>query len=161
MTISVPEISVEQFSSLRDDRSDVILIDVREQNEWDAGHIAGAVHIPLKTLAEKIEAFVSDRNAIVVCQCAAGRRSLAAGAILRQMGYADVSSLAGGIKEWIAKGRPIESPQGDFTAEQRVRYDRHLRIPEVGAAVGAWVPPPRCIWPPPASARSVSSTTTR
>jgi sulfur-carrier protein adenylyltransferase/sulfurtransferase len=109
----------------------VTLVDVREQHEWDAGHLAEAVLVPKSRLEASVEAAVPDRTAPLILYCGVGQRSLFAARTLREMGYADVVSMAGGIEQWAREGRPIVDP-GGLSDVQRQRYSRHLLIPEVG-----------------------------
>ena len=107
------------------------LIDVREQVEWDAGHIAGARFIPQGILLEEIESAVPDRNAPIVLYCRSGARSGRMTVALQQAGYTDVVNMAGGILQWQADGLPVNAPT-TLTPAQQSRYSRHLLIPEVG-----------------------------
>jgi sulfur-carrier protein adenylyltransferase/sulfurtransferase len=109
------------------------LIDVREQVEWDAGHIAGALFIPQGILLDQIEAAVPDRNAEIVLYCRSGARSGRMTAALQQSGYTNVVNMAGGILQWQAEALPVEAPTS-LTPAQQSRYSRHLLIPEVGTA---------------------------
>ncbi len=94
-------------SELRNQRPAPVLIDVREQNEWNLGHIPGAMHIGRGVLETSIEARVS-REAEIVLYCASGNRSALAASALGEMGYNNVSSLSGGIKGWVDSGGSIE-----------------------------------------------------
>src|SRR4051812_41796222 len=110
----------------------VTLIDVRESEEWDRGHIPGAVHVPRGYLESRIEGAVSDRGRRVVLYCASGQRSALAAHTLREMlGYTDVASMKGGITLWKDRGYKVEVPKV-LTREQKERYGRHLLLPEVG-----------------------------
>jgi sulfur-carrier protein adenylyltransferase/sulfurtransferase len=109
------------------------LIDVREQVEWDAGHIPGALFIPLGTLGDAIAAAVPDRDTEIIMQCRSGARSGRGTALLQDLGYTNVVNLAGGILQWEADGLPLEAPES-LTPAQQSRYSRHLLIPEVGTA---------------------------
>src|SRR5213080_4264692 len=110
----------------------VVLVDVRESEEWDAGHIPGAKHVPRGYLESRIEGAVADRSQRVVLYCASGNRSaLAAHTLKELMGYEHVESMTGGITLWKDRGYEVEVPKS-LTAEQRERYSRHLLIPEVG-----------------------------
>ena len=111
--------------------SGVTVVDVREQHEWDEGHLPGAIHVPRGYLEIDIEQAVPDRAAPVLLYCAAGVRSLLAARELHEMGYADPISMAGGLDRWKAEGRPTTQPRA-LTTEQRRRYSRHLLIPEIG-----------------------------
>jgi molybdopterin/thiamine biosynthesis adenylyltransferase/rhodanese-related sulfurtransferase len=112
---------------------DVALVDVREQAEWDEGHIPGAVHIPRSFLESRIEGAVPDRSQAVVLYCASGNRSAFAAKTLDELGYESVYSLAGGFTDWKRNGFPFELPHTLDEAKRR-RYSRHLLIPEVGEA---------------------------
>jgi molybdopterin/thiamine biosynthesis adenylyltransferase/rhodanese-related sulfurtransferase len=109
------------------------LVDVREDREWEAGHIPGAFHVGKSHLEQEIEAAVPDRSTPVVLYCEAGVRSLFAAQALRAMGYEDVASMAGGIERWKAQGLPLTQPARLSDGQAR-RYSRHLLIPEVGVA---------------------------
>ena len=109
------------------------LIDVREQVEWDAGHVAGALFIPQGVLLDRIEAAVPNRDEEIVLYCRSGARSGRMTAALQQVGYTNVVNMAGGILQWQADALPVEAPTG-LTPAQQSRYSRHLLIPEVGTA---------------------------
>jgi sulfur-carrier protein adenylyltransferase/sulfurtransferase len=108
-----------------------LFVDVREQDEWDEGHIPAAVHIPRGYLESRIENVAPDRSAQVVVYCAGGSRSAFAAKTLEELGYDNVVSLAGGYTDWKRNGLPTELPRS-LGPEQRARYSRHLLIPEVG-----------------------------
>ena len=109
------------------------LIDVREQVEWDAGHIPGALFIPLGTLEQAIAAAVPDKDTEIIMQCRSGARSGRGTDLLHQLGYTNVVNMAGGILQWEADNLPFEAP-ASLTPAQQSRYSRHLLIPEVGTA---------------------------
>jgi sulfur-carrier protein adenylyltransferase/sulfurtransferase len=109
-----------------------VLVDVREQHEFEEGHIPGAVHVPRGHLETRIEGAVRDRSAPVVLYCASGNRSaFAADTLQRGLGYEDVSSMTGGITLWKDRGFDVDVPRA-LTAEQRSRYSRHVLLPEIG-----------------------------
>ena len=83
-----------------------VIVDVREQSEWDEVRIPGAVHVPLSRIAEEYTKLPQGRPLIL--QCASGKRSLVAAEFLRRNGYADVSNLVDGIKGWQGAGLPVE-----------------------------------------------------
>src|SRR5436305_6161717 len=108
------------------------VIDVREPEEWGAGHIPGAVHVPKSYLESRIEGAVPDRSQHVILYCASGNRSAwAARTLLDDLGYEHVESMTGGFTLWKDRGYEVEQPK-TLTAEQRDRYSRHLLLPEVG-----------------------------
>ncbi|MCB9546158.1 MAG: molybdopterin-synthase adenylyltransferase MoeB [Myxococcales bacterium] len=111
-----------------------ILFDIRDAEEVVDGLPVGAVHLSRGFLELQIEAQVPDPATPVLLICAGGVRSLLAGADLRALGYRDVASVAGGVSAWKVAGLPLHRPAGGLDAEARARYDRHLRIPEVGEA---------------------------
>lgn len=84
-----------------------VFLDVREPNEWNLGHVPGAVHIPRGMLESKVESQI-DRSKPVVVYCAAGSRSALAADTLQQMGYDNVKSLQGGFRDWAEGGGEIE-----------------------------------------------------
>src|ERR671921_382574 len=109
-----------------------VLIDVRESEEWDAGHIPGAKHVPRGYLESRIEGAVPDRSQRIVLYCASGNRSaLAAHTLENELGYENVESMTGGITLWKDRGYEVQVPK-TFTPEQRERYSRHFLLPEVG-----------------------------
>jgi molybdopterin/thiamine biosynthesis adenylyltransferase/rhodanese-related sulfurtransferase len=112
---------------------DVQLADVREKDEWDAGHLPGAVHVPKSFLEQWAEDRIPDKNKKTVLYCAGGVRSAMAADTLRQLGYSDVISMTGGFNRWKDSGLRWVTPES-FTPEQAQRYSRHLLIPEVGEA---------------------------
>jgi molybdopterin/thiamine biosynthesis adenylyltransferase/rhodanese-related sulfurtransferase len=113
------------------DLTDAIFVDVREQDEWDEGHIPGALYLGRGNLESRIETAVPDKARPIVVYCAAGNRSVFATKTLEALGYENVSSLAGGYVDWKRNGFPTQLPQS-LSPDQRSRYSRHLLIPEVG-----------------------------
>ena len=128
----IREISPAEADALRQ-RGGVALIDVREASEWDQGHVPGAAHVSKSYIEQEIEAAAPDRDAPVVLYCAGGIRSLFAAQTLAGMGYTDVASMKGGFQGWKSQGLEWTQPVR-LTDEQKVRYSRHLLIPEVGSA---------------------------
>jgi sulfur-carrier protein adenylyltransferase/sulfurtransferase len=110
----------------------VVLVDVRETDEFASGHIPGAKHVPRGHLESRIEGAVPDRAQHVVLYCASGNRSAyAARTLIEDLGYQHVESMRGGITLWKDLGYEVDVPR-TLTAEQRERYSRHLLLPEVG-----------------------------
>lgn len=87
-------------------RSGALLLDVREQSEWQAGHAPGARHVPLGDLDEELGALPRDRRVVVVCR--SGNRSARATALLVRSGFEAVN-LSGGMQAWAAAGLPVET----------------------------------------------------
>jgi len=110
---------------------DPLIVDVREQDEWDEGHVPGAIHIPRGHLESRIEAAATDRSQSILLYCSAGNRSAFAAKTLQELGYEEPVSLAGGFTDWKRNGFPVELSAG-LDPQRRARYSRHLLIPEVG-----------------------------
>ena len=109
-----------------------VIVDVREQHEFEAAHLPGAVHVPRGYLESRIEGSVADRSKRVILYCATGQRSaLAAHTLKDLLGYEDVASMRGGITLWKDRGYDVEVPRA-LSPEQRERYSRHILIPEIG-----------------------------
>ncbi|MGE5635900.1 MAG: molybdopterin-synthase adenylyltransferase MoeB [Nocardioidaceae bacterium] len=109
-----------------------VILDVREQHEFEESHLPGAVHVPRGHLESRVEGAVADRSKRVILYCASGNRSaLAAHTMEELLGYEDVASMTGGITLWKDRGYEVEVPRS-LTPEQRERYSRHLLIPEIG-----------------------------
>jgi molybdopterin/thiamine biosynthesis adenylyltransferase len=111
-----------------------VVVDVREPEEWAAGHIPGAKHVPKSYLESRIEGAVPDRAQHVIMYCASGNRSAwATRTLVEDLGYEHVESMTGGFTLWKDRGYEVEQPR-TLTAEQRERYSRHLLLDEVGPA---------------------------
>jgi molybdopterin/thiamine biosynthesis adenylyltransferase/rhodanese-related sulfurtransferase len=108
-----------------------VFVDVRDREEWDVGHIPGALHVQRGWLESRIEQAVPDRSRPLVVYCSSGNRSAFATRALEELGYEDVRNLAGGFTEWKRNGFPVQLPRS-LDADKRARYSRHLLIPEVG-----------------------------
>jgi sulfur-carrier protein adenylyltransferase/sulfurtransferase len=128
---TVPRIGLREASKLLD--GDTVFLDVREQGEWDLGHVPGAVHVPRGHLESRIEQELPDRKRRVVVYCAAGNRSALAAKTLEELGYERVENLIDGYVEWERNGYATVVPSA-LSPVQRRRYSRHLLIPEVGDA---------------------------
>jgi len=127
------EISEVDATQARDriESGEPVVVDVREQDEWDEGHIPGAVHVPRGHLESRIERLAPDPVRPVLLYCSVGNRSAFAAKTLTELGYEDVVSLAGGFTDWKRNGFPVQLQAG-LDAPRRARYSRHLLIPEVG-----------------------------
>ena len=101
--MTIRETTIDDLAAARD-AGDVTLIDVRNPDEFAAGHIPGAALIPLPDLADRLDEVPTDREVHVVCQ--SGGRSTQATELLTEAGV-DAVSVAGGTKAWIASGREI------------------------------------------------------
>jgi sulfur-carrier protein adenylyltransferase/sulfurtransferase len=128
----IKEATPEQVQDLVSS-GDVQLGDVREKDEWNAGHIPGAVHVPKSYVEQWAEDRLPDKEKTTVLYCAGGVRSAMAADLLQKLGYRNVISMAGGFNRWKDSGKPWTTP-ASFTPDQAQRYSRHLLIPEVGEA---------------------------
>jgi molybdopterin/thiamine biosynthesis adenylyltransferase/rhodanese-related sulfurtransferase len=124
----IDEVDAARARELRDEAT---VLDVRERDEWEQGHIPGAIHIPRGSLESRVEKALPDHDRQVVVYCASGNRSVFAAKTLEELGYTSVASLAGGIAEWQRSGFPVDLPRS-LGPDKRTRYSRHLLIPEVG-----------------------------
>lgn len=107
------------------------IVDVRQPHELALGLLPNAVAIPMDELVSRINTVVDSHDERIVLYCAVGERSAIAAAALEDAGYSNVVSLAGGIKQWMAKRRPTVSDTG-LTERSRRRYARHIVLPQVG-----------------------------
>jgi len=104
----VTEMNVDQLKSAKGSGEKLTLIDVREDNEWAAGHASGAVHMSKGVIERDIESKVPEKNSKVVLYCGSGARSALAADSLMKMGYTNVFSLAGGMSAYQKAGLPVE-----------------------------------------------------
>src|SRR6267378_1329724 len=104
----IREVTVGETKQRMKANADARLIDVREDNEWDAAHAAGAEHLGKGIIERDIEATVPDKSTEVILYCGGGYRSALAADVLQQMGYTNVWSMAGGWKAWKDSGAPVE-----------------------------------------------------
>src|SRR5437764_6575557 len=110
-----------------------VVIDVREPEEWAAGHVPGTKHVPKSYLESRIEGAAPDHSQHLILYCASGNRSAwATRTLVDDLGYEHVESMAGGFTLWKDRGYDVEQPR-TLTAEQREPYSRHLLLDEVGA----------------------------
>lgn len=110
------------------------ILDVREQVEWNEGHIPSATLLPLADLPSRIAEVAPDRDAPLLVHCAVGARSLRASAWLVQNGYTRVASLRASLLDWRRLGGAWEAPEQLLTPAQQRRYSRQVLIPEIGQA---------------------------
>ena len=103
----IKEVTPRDVMSMVERGDDVALVDVREDREWNLGHLPRAVHMSRGTLEGKIETAIP-RERKVVLYCASGNRSALAADMLQQMGYADVASMSGGFKGWVDAGGEVD-----------------------------------------------------
>ncbi len=104
----VREINIEQYQEIKKAGEDHLLVDVREDNEWAAGHAAGALHLGKGIIERDIEAKVPDHDKKLILYCGGGFRSALAADNLKKMGYKNAISLDGGWRAYTASGLPVE-----------------------------------------------------
>ena len=105
--------AVEQISPAEAARAladGVRVIDVREPDEWEAGHVGGAEHVPLGALADLLTELAGAERVVFVCR--SGARSDVAAAVAERAGVRRADNLAGGMHAWAAAGLPLEPPGG-------------------------------------------------
>ena len=128
----IDEVDPKEVHELTQNGNGAVIVDVREQHEFEQSHLPGAVHVPRAHLESRIEGAVGDRGQRVILYCASGNRSaFAAQTLTDLLGYEDVASMRGGITLWKDRGYEVEVPRA-LSAEQRERYSRHMLVPEIG-----------------------------
>jgi molybdopterin/thiamine biosynthesis adenylyltransferase/rhodanese-related sulfurtransferase len=125
----IREISTAEAEERRN--AGAVMLDVREQDEFEEGAIPGATFIPRGFLEPQVESRLPDKNAEILVFCAGGVRSAFAAKTLAELGYTNVVSVAGGFNRWKDEDREWRTP-AVLSADQRNRYKRHLLVPEVG-----------------------------
>ena len=110
----VREVSAADTQQRMRENSDVKLIDVREDKEWEAAHAAGAIHLGKGIIERDIETTVPDKDTEMILYCGGGYRSALAADSLQRMGYTNVFSMAGGWRAWQESGGKIEQST-DYT----------------------------------------------
>ena len=105
----VRETNVADVKRRVDAGEKMIVVDVREDNEWANGHLPGAIHLGKGVIERDIEARVPDTSAKIILYCGGGFRSALAADNLQKMGYTNVFSMDGGIREWRERRFPLES----------------------------------------------------
>jgi molybdopterin/thiamine biosynthesis adenylyltransferase/rhodanese-related sulfurtransferase len=128
---AVKEISLDEIKRRLEHKVPMLLVDVREKEEFRAGFIPGALSLPRGFLEIQAEQKLPDRKAPIVLYCAGGTRSALAAKTLQEMGYEHIETANPGFVRWKDLGYPMETPP-QLTDAQRDRYGRHLLLPEVG-----------------------------
>ena len=105
---NVREMTIDDYRRRAAAGEPVVLVDVREDREWAAGHLPGAIHIGKGVIERDIEQAIPDKHATIVCQCGGGFRSVLVCENLQRMGYTNTYSMAGGYRGWVERGLPIE-----------------------------------------------------
>ena len=103
----VTECTIDEMRARQAKGEKFLLIDVREESEWTAGHIPGAIHLGKGVIERDVEAKIPDPAAPLVLYCGGGFRSALAADNLQKMGYTNVISMDGGMRGWKEKGLPV------------------------------------------------------
>lgn len=128
---SIKEIETHLAHEKHKSSKEVVFLDVREPDEYAQGAVPEALHLPRGHLEFQIEGKIADKDTPIIVYCAGGGRSAFAVKTLQDIGYTNVSSMAGGFNRWKDEGREWTVPRA-LSADQRNRYQRHLLLPEVG-----------------------------
>jgi len=104
----VKELTIDQVKAKQDRGEKFVLIDVREESEWAKDHLPGAIYLGRGILERDIEAKFPEPKTEMILYCGGGFRSALAADNLQKMGYANVYSMDGGIRDWREKGLPLE-----------------------------------------------------
>ena len=136
----IRQVDIHQYQKMP--REQHLLIDIREDHEWEEGHATGAIHMSRGILERDIEVNVPEKSTPMVLYCGGGYRSALAADSLRMMGYTNVISLDGGWRAWNEAELPVEPPPGiePGTYAGRTRAAGCCRI--VSAAASPLRPPP-------------------
>lgn len=105
---SVPSITVEEVKRALETKADVIVIDVRTQEEYSDGHIDGSILLPVDTVRRKIVSVIPDKTQKIFVHCRSGMRSTKATKEMLKLGYTNVHNLQGGIIAWEQLGFPVK-----------------------------------------------------
>ena len=105
----IHEVTVDETRERMQSSNRVLLIDTREDNEWQAGRATGSIHLGKGIIERDIEAQVPEKTTELILYCGGGFRSALAADVLQQMGYRNVFSMAGGWKAWKDSGAPVTS----------------------------------------------------
>lgn len=104
------EVDVRE-AARRVERGEAVLLDVREQQEWQVGHAPAARHLPMSELGERLAELPRDRPLLAICR--SGNRSGQVAAALGGMGY-EIENVAGGMRAWVRARLPLEPPDGEI-----------------------------------------------
>ncbi len=108
----VREVTVEDVMTKQMKDDGTVYVDIREDREWVAGRMPGAVHIGRGVLELTVERVLPDQATPLVLYCAGGNRSVLATDVLQAMGYTNVASMSGGMRAWMQAGGDVEKSQG-------------------------------------------------
>lgn len=103
--MSIKSMEVDQLQKLIEEGQDFLLVDCREQGEWDSGHIPQAKLLPMSEIESRYEEL--DKNKQIIVQCRSGKRSMNVCCFLEEKGYQDLTNLEGGILAWQEEGLDV------------------------------------------------------
>jgi rhodanese-related sulfurtransferase len=106
----IKELTVDQVKAKLDCKERFYLVDVREESEWAKDHLPGATHLGKGIIERDVEQRIPDTAAEIILYCGGGFRSALAADNLQKMGYSNVWSMDGGIRDWRTKGYPLTTP---------------------------------------------------
>ena len=106
---AIRELTIDDYRRRAAAGERFILLDVREDHEWEQGHLPGAVHLSKGIIERDIETAIPDKHTPIVCYCGGGFRSALVCDNLGKMGYTKAVSLDGGFREWTERGLPVEN----------------------------------------------------
>jgi adenylyltransferase/sulfurtransferase len=125
---AIREVTIQDVKETLEKGQKPLLLDVRGREEYEAGHLIDAVHVPRGLLELEVEQALPDKSRPVVIYCAGGIRSALAAQTLKEMGYRDVASMLGGYDEWAGAQYPVErQPEGK---EQAQALEREIALLE-------------------------------
>ncbi len=111
----IREFSIDEYRARVAQGEKFVLVDVREDHEWEDGHLPGATHLSKGVIERDVEKTIPDKETPIVCYCGGGFRSALACDNLQKMGYKNVTSLDGGFRGWSGKGLPVVDEAGEKT----------------------------------------------
>lgn len=126
---NIPEMTVREVNEYLEQGNDPVLLDVRSLDEWELGHLKGAIHVPRGEMEARAEEAMPDKSREVIVICAGGVRSLLAGETLRDLGYEKVISMEGGYGDWEDANLPAEippAPEEEGTPENPKRLEEQI-----------------------------------
>ncbi len=104
-----PALSPQELTELIDAGTDMLILDVRSQEEYDEGHLVGSVHIPHTELSDRLGEIIDYRETPVIVYCMLGGRAGRAEAVLEEAGFTDLYDLTGHMRVWLSLGLPLDS----------------------------------------------------
>ena len=128
----IREMSVEEVKAYLDEGNDSVLVDIRGLDEWERGHLEGAIHIPRGRLEAEVEEKVPDKSKETIVYCAGGVRSLLGALSMQELGYENLISMDGGFGDWEDAHYPCaqlpspEEDEGPLNPERLIDEISHL-----------------------------------